>query len=342
MLTLVTGNAGFIGFHVAREILRRGEAVIGIDNVGDYYDTRLKRDRLAELRREAEVSGALYRFIEADLTDPLVAADCLAEGAIDRVIHLAAQPGIGFSATHPLPTVASNVTAFINVLEACRQNGAGHLLYASTSSVYGANRRLPYSEHDDADHPLQLYAATKRADELMAHAYSHLYRLPTTGLRFFTVYGPWGRPDMALSKFAAAILAGQPVELLHRGEHKRDFTYVDDLVATVLAVRDDIPGGAPNWDGNRPDPATSNAPWRLLNVGGGSPARIADLLDMLEAALGRKAIRHLVERRPDDMEDTWADLADVNAVTGIRPKVSLEVGIERFAQWYLEYAASRA
>jgi UDP-glucuronate 4-epimerase len=214
-----------------------------------------------------------------------------------------------------------------------------HLVYASTSSVYGANQRLPYSEHDAADHPLQLYAATKRANELMAHSYSHLYRLPTTGLRFFTVYGPWARPDMAMSKFAAAILAGAPVDLLNYGEHRRDFTYIDDLVEAILAVRDDIPSGVTSGQRDNPDAATSTAPWRLLNIGGGNPTRVSDLLDLIEAALGRKAIRRLVERHPDDMEDTWADLAEITAATGFRARVSLEEGVGRFAQWYLKYAS---
>lgn len=342
MLTLVTGNAGFIGFHVANELLRRGDAVIGVDNIGDYYDPRLKRDRLAQLARRAQASGASYRFVEADLVDPSIALDCVARGGVGRVIHLAAQPGIAFSTAHPLATVTSNVTGFINVLEACRQAAVPHLVYASTSSVYGANQSLPYSEHAAADHPLQLYAATKRANELMAHAYSHLHGLPTTGLRFFTVYGPWGRPDMALSKFAAAILAGEPVDLLHHGQHLRDFTYIDDLVEAILAVSDDVPAGNPGWDGKSPDAATSAAPWRLLNIGGGHPARVSELLDLLEASLGRKAIRRLVDRHADDMVETWADLGEITAATGFHPQVSLAEGVARFAQWYRDYAAGQA
>ena len=334
MLTLVTGHASFIGFHAALRLLERGDAVVGFDNVSDHGDLTLKEARLAELADRSGTLPGRYISIEADLTDAAALARCFDRYRFERVIHLAARPGIAFSVAHPDATVAANIVGFANLLEACRVAAVPHLTYASSSSVYGASRRLPYSEHDPADHPLQLYAATKRANELMAHAYSHLYALPTTGLRFFTVYGPWCRPDLALYKFVEAICAGRPVELMDAGRHSRDFTYVDDLVTALVALSDDIARPDPNWRGEAPDAATSSAPWRVLNIGSDRPARVTDYLDAIEAALGQKAIRRDQPRQAADMPDTWADLTEIRSAIGYEPSISLDEGVARFVAWY--------
>ena len=337
MLVLVTGHAGFIGYHVARRLLARGDSVVGLDSLDDYYDVRLKEARLAELAGFAGRAGADYSFVRADLAEPGTVADVLAGRRFDRVIHLAAQPGIAFSTMHPERTIRSNVIGFANVLEGVRRAAVPHLTYASTSSVYGASRALPFAEGTPADHPLQLYAATKRSNELMAHSYSQLHGLATTGLRFFTVYGPWGRPDMALYRFAEQIMSGEPIDLYDEGRHTRDFTFIDDIVDGVLAASDHVAGADPNWDSKAPDAASSRAPWRVFNLGSGKPVGLTQYVDALEDALGRKAIRRLLPRRPEDMEDTWADLTRAREILGYRPKTSIREGVAQFAEWYLGY-----
>jgi len=336
---LVTGNAGFIGFHVAKALLARGDRVVGFDSVTDYYDPALKEARLAIL---AEAGGDAYSFIRGDLTDRAAVDRCFAGHRFDRVINLAAQAGVRYSLDHPRSYVESNIVGFLNILEACRHAGTAHLTYASSSSVYGANTAMPLSEHAVADHPLQLYAATKRANELMAHAYSSLFALPTTGLRFFTVYGPWGRPDMAFFKFTRAILAGEPIAVFNYGNHNRDFTYIDDIVEGVIRASDAVAGPDPDWDGDRPDPARSAAPFRVYNIGNGTPVRLDDYIAAIEAALGRKAKRELLPMQPGDVPDTHADIGDLVAELGYRPKIPVEEGMRRFVDWYLAYYGAPA
>jgi UDP-glucuronate 4-epimerase len=334
---LVTGAAGFIGFHVVRALLARGDAVTGFDNVNDYYDVALKEARLAEIDR----MGGDWRFLRADLADRTAVDAAFAEGVdgkpFDRVIHLAAQAGVRYSLENPLAYVESNVLGFTNVLEACRRAETPHLTFASTSSVYGGNTKMPFREDHGVDHPLQFYAATKRANELMAHAYAHLYRLPMTGLRFFTVYGPWGRPDMAPMLFAEAILAGQPIRIFNEGRHSRDFTYIDDIVEGVIRASDRPAAPDPAFDPANPDPATSDAPFRLLNIGNGAPVELLDFIAALEAALGRTAIRELVPSQPGDVADTFADTSRLEAATGWRARVPVDEGVRRFAEWFLDW-----
>lgn len=337
MKVLVTGNAGFIGFHVAQRLVERGDEVVGFDCVNDYYDPALKEARLARLDETSGRQGGSYRFIRADLTDRAAVESCFAEHRFDRVIHLAAQPGVRYSLENPYSYVASNLVGFVNVLEACRHGRVGHLTYASTSSVYGANTKMPYSEHDPVDHPLQLYAATKRANELMAHSYSHLFALPTTGLRFFTVYGPWVRPDMALAKFTKSIVEGRPIQVFNNGNHTRDFTYVDDIIEGVIRASDTPASPNPGWDAARPDPATSNAPFRIYNIGNSSPVRLGDYIEAIEDAVGRKAIREMLPMQPGDVADTFADVGDLAADLGYRPQVSVRDGVQRFVRWYREF-----
>jgi UDP-glucuronate 4-epimerase len=340
---LVTGAAGFIGFHVARALLARGDAVVGFDSVNDYYDPALKEARLAELERAAAAAGAEYAFRRADLADRAAVEAAFAEaGPFDRVIHLAAQAGVRYSLENPLAYVSANVVGFAHILEACRHAGVPHLAYASTSSVYGANTTMPFAEGMGVGHPLQLYAATKRANELMAHAYSHLYRLPTTGLRFFTVYGPWGRPDMAPMLFASAILEGRPIKLFNEGRHSRDFTYVDDIVDGVIRAADQIAAPDPDWDPASPDPATSNAPFRVFNIGNTAPVALLDFLDALEAALGRRAIRETLPLQPGDVPDTHADSGRLMRATGWRPATPVTEGVRRFADWYRRWREQAA
>ena len=339
MLVLVTGNAGFIGFHTAKRLLERGDSVVGIDVVNDYYDPALKRARLQELDKVAARSRGSYEFIRADLADRCTLDTCFASHKFDRVIHLAAQAGVRYSLENPRAYVESNIVAFTNLLEACREARAPHLVYASTSSVYGANTKMPFNEHDRADHPLQFYAATKRANELMAHSYSHLFRLPTTGLRFFTVYGPWGRPDMALFLFTRNIIAGEPIQLFNNGAHVRDFTYIDDVVDGVLRVSDDIACPNPNWDGHHPDPASSNAPFRIFDIGNSQPVTLSDYVDAIEAALGKTAIREFLPMQPGDVPNTFAAVHHIGASIGYRPRVSVREGVAKFVQWYREYMA---
>ena len=337
MRVLVTGNAGFIGFHTARRLLERGDSVVGFDVVNDYYDLALKEARLTALDEVARETGAEYRFIRANLTDQSALEGAFADGKIDRVVHLAAQAGVRYSLENPMAYVESNIVGFTNVLEACRRYGVRHLTYASTSSVYGANTRMPFSEHDPADHPLQFYAATKRANELMAHAYSNLFGLPTTGLRFFTVYGPWGRPDMALFLFTRAILAGEPVRLFNGGLHTRDFTYVSDIVEGIVRASDQIAEPSLGWDSSKPDAATSNAPWRIFNIGNSHPVKLADYVDALERALGRSAIRDYLPMQAGDVKDTFADSSELERAVGYRPATSVEDGVARFVEWYVAY-----
>ena len=334
MKVLVTGNAGFIGFHVARALLARGDEVVGFDNVNAYYDPRLKEARLAQL---AEGAGDAYTFIRGDLADRGDVEACFAAHRFDRVIHLAAQAGVRHSIDNPHSYAQSNLVGFLHILEGCRHAATPHLTYASSSSVYGANTTLPLSEHAIADHPLQFYAATKRANELMAHSYSSLFGLPTTGLRFFTVYGPWGRPDMALFSFTRTILEGKPIRVFNYGNHKRDFTYIDDIVVGVIRASDAIAAPDPGWDGARPDPATSRAPYRIYNIGNSRPVLLTDYIDALEKALGRKAERELLPMQPGDVADTHADVADLETVLGYRPQVTVEEGVRRFVDWYLSY-----
>ncbi len=329
---LVTGAAGFIGFHTARRLLERGEEVVGLDNLNAYYDPGLKAARLAILQRHAA-----FRFVKADIADRPAMEKLFQEERFQRVVHLAAQAGVRYSITHPHLYVHSNVTGFLHVIEGCRHHGVEHLIYASTSSVYGANTRLPFSEQQNVDHPLTLYAATKKANELMAHSYSSLYGLPTTGLRFFTVYGPWGRPDMALFLFTKNILAGAPIDVFNGGRHQRDFTYVDDIVQGVLAAADQVAAPNPNWDAAAPDPASSSAPYRIYNIGNQRPVALLRYIEVLEGCLGRSARQNLLPLQPGDLPDTWADVAALARDVGYRPGTDLETGVKHFVEWYLGY-----
>ncbi len=337
MRVLVTGNAGFIGFHVARRLIERGDDVVGFDVVNDYYDPTLKEARLSLLEQAAGNQGGSYAFVRANLADRAAVERCFGDHAFDRVIHLAAQAGVRYSLENPHSYVESNIVAFTNILEACRHAKVGHLTYASTSSVYGANTRMPFSEHDLADHPLQFYAATKRANELMAHSYSNLFDLPTTGLRFFTVYGPWGRPDMALFLFTKSILEGTPIRVFNNGNHTRDFTYVEDIAEGVIRASDAVARPNPAWDGDRPDPASSRAPFRIYNIGNSQPVRLGAYIEALEAALGRKAERELLPLQPGDVPDTYADVSDLASELGYRPATPVTEGVRRFVDWYLEF-----
>jgi UDP-glucuronate 4-epimerase len=329
---LVTGAAGFIGFHLAARLLREGRAVIGLDNLNPYYDVALKKARLALLQKEAR-----FRFVPLDLRQRQELLELIASARPAVVVNLAAQAGVRYSLVNPDAYVESNLVGFHNLLEACRHTGVRHLVYASTSSVYGANTKRPYAEDDPADHPLTLYAATKRANELMAHSYSHLYRMPVTGLRFFTVYGPWGRPDMALFLFTRAILAGQPIDVFGDGELERDFTYIDDVVEGVRRILGRLPQPDPASQAAAPRPATSVAPYRLYNIGNNRPVKVARLIEVLEDALGRKAIRRLLPIQPGDAFATWADIAELEREIGYRPAVSIEEGVPRFVRWYREF-----
>ncbi len=332
MPTLLTGTAGFIGNHVALALLARGERVIGLDNLSDYYDVNLKKARLARL----EGQGG-YTHIHADLADREAIESVFAEHAPRRVIHLAAQAGVRYAATNPHVYVSSNVTGFLHVLEGCRHHGVEHLVFASTSSVYGANTTMPFSEHHGTEHPLTLYAATKKANEMMAHSYAHLYGVPCTGLRFFTVYGPWGRPDMALFLFTRAILAGEPIKVFNRGNHTRSFTYIDDIVEGVVRTHDRPATADPNWRGDRPDPATGSAPYRLYNIGHETQVPLLRYIELLEKCLGQTAEKELLPLQAGDVPDTRADVGDLAKAVGYRPQVPVEQGIERFVRWYRDY-----
>jgi UDP-glucuronate 4-epimerase len=337
MRFLVTGNAGFIGYHTVRKLLERGDSVVGIDSVNDYYDPAIKEARLAQLEALAAERGADYTFHRGNIAKAETLAECFEGRTFDRVIHLAAQAGVRYSLENPHAYVESNIIAFTNVLEACRYASVPHLSYASTSSVYGANTVMPFSEHQGVNHPLQFYAATKRANELMAHSYSHLFRLPTTGLRFFTVYGPFGRPDMALFLFTKSILAGEPIKLFNNGQHVRDFTYVEDIVEGIVRSSDQIAAPCPQWDSNNPDPATSNAPFRIFNIGNNDPIELAEYVDALEAALGRKAIRSYLPLQAGDVPSAFADVEELTKAVNYRPATPVRVGIARFVDWYRTY-----
>jgi UDP-glucuronate 4-epimerase len=332
MKVLVTGTAGFIGSALAHRLLDRGDEVVGIDNLNDYYDVRLKQARLDRLRARAG-----FVFQKLDIVERKAMSGLFAAGKFDAVVHLAAQAGVRYSIENPLAYIDSNVVGFMNVLEGCRHSRVGHLVFASSSSVYGANTRLPFSEHDNVDHPVSLYAATKKANELMAHTYAHLYGLPSTGLRFFTVYGPWGRPDMALFKFTEGILAGRPIPVFNRGEMVRDFTYIDDIVEGIVRVIGLPAAPAPGWSGDRPDPATSYAPWRVFNIGNNQPVKLMRYIEVLEQCLGRKAIVELLPMQPGDVRATIADVSDLEQAVAFRPRTAVEEGVARFVAWYKDY-----
>ncbi len=329
---LVTGAAGFIGFHVARRLLDDGREVIGVDNLSPYYDPKLKQARLTRL---SDVKN--FKFVRLDLADRAATAALFAEYRFPFVIHLAAQAGVRHSLTDPHAYAEGNLTGFLNVLEGCRHQGCRHLVYASSSSVYGANTKMPFRTTDNVDHPLSLYGASKKANELMAHSYAYLFNLPATGLRFFTVYGPWGRPDMALWIFTAAIASGKPIKLFNHGKMRRDFTYIDDVVQAVVRLIDRPAQGDPQWSGYKPDPARSSAPWRVYNIGNSNPVGLLDLVDLLEQALGKKAIRELLPMQPGDVPATYADIDDLTRDVGFRPSTSIAEGVKRFVTWYKDY-----
>ena len=332
MKVLVTGAAGFIGSKLSLRLLERGDEVIGIDNLNDYYDVELKKKRL---RRTLEYDG--YTDVRMDLENRDGIAATFAAQEPHRVVNLAAQAGVRYSLENPHAYVDTNLVGFVNILEGCRHHHVEHLVYASSSSVYGSNTHMPFSVHDNVDHPVSLYAASKKANELMAHTYSHLYRLPTTGLRFFTVYGPWGRPDMALFLFTRNILAGKPIDVFNYGNHRRDFTYIDDIVEGVIRVLDRVPEPNPEWSGDKPDSATSNAPYRLYNIGNNQPVELMRYIEVLENCLGRKAEKNLLPLQPGDVPDTYADVADLVRDVDYMPATSIEEGIANFVDWYREY-----
>ena len=332
MKILLTGAAGFIGMTTCLRLLARGDDVVGLDNLNDYYEVQLKLDRLARLQ---SLPG--FRFVKADVGDRAAIERLFGEEHFDRVIHLAAQAGVRYSLQNPQAYIDSNVVGFMNVLEGCRHAKVAHLVYASSSSVYGGNTRMPFSERDSVDHPVSMYAATKKANELMAHTYSHLFGLPTTGLRFFTVYGPWGRPDMALFLFTKAILEGRPIDVFNHGQMRRDFTYVDDIVEGVIRVTDRIAEPDPTFDANRPDPGTSRAPFRIFNIGNHNPVPLLDFIGYIEAALGRKAEKNLLPLQDGDVPATYADVDALAQWVGFAPATSIETGVARFVEWYRSY-----
>jgi UDP-glucuronate 4-epimerase len=329
---LVTGAAGFIGFHVARRLLKDGRSVIGLDNLNAYYDPALKQARLDELAKLPS-----FRFVKLDLADRAGMAALFAEHRFQQVVHLAAQAGVRHSLVDPHAYVDANLTGFLNILEGCRHAQSRHLVYASSSSVYGANTKMPFSTAQNVDHPLSLYGATKKANELMAHAYAHLFGVPATGLRFFTVYGPWGRPDMAMWLFTDAILAGRPIKLFNHGNMRRDFTYVDDVVEAVVRLVDRPPDGNASWSGDRPDPASSRAPWRVFNIGNHTPVEVTEVVRLIEEAVGKRAIRELLPMQPGDVPATFADVDDLHAAVGFAPATAVNDGIREFVAWFRAY-----
>jgi UDP-glucuronate 4-epimerase len=329
---MITGAAGFIGFHAANALLARGDTIVGIDNLNDYYDVALKSARLDQLAPHKNFS-----FAKIDLKDRAAVAELFAARKPKRVLHLAAQAGVRYSLKHPHQYIDANIVGLINVLEGCRHTGVEHLLFASSSSVYGANAKMPYGVHDNVDHPLSLYAATKKAGELMAHSYAHLYGLPVTCLRFFTVYGPWGRPDMAPFIFTKKILAGEPIDVFNQGHHKRDFTYIDDVVEGVVRTLDQVPKPDAKWSAERPDPAGSSAPYRVYNIGNHTPVALLDFIATIEQAVGKKAKQNLLPMQPGDVAETYADVAELKAAIGFEPKTPLSEGIKRFVAWYRDY-----
>ena len=332
MKLLVTGAAGFIGSATAERLLDRGDEVIGLDNLNDYYDVSLKQSRLSRLK-----AHEAFRFVHADLADREAMAKLFAAGKFERVVHLGAQAGVRHSLKEPHAYIESNIVGTLNVLEGCRHHGVAHLVYASSSSVYGASTKLPYSVHEPASHPVSLYAATKRANELMAHSYSSLFALPTTGLRFFTVYGPWGRPDMALFLFARAILDGKPIQVFNYGHHKRDFTYIDDIVEGVVRALDRVAQPDPTWDSAHPDPGSSRAPYRIYNIGSNRPIDLLRYIEVLEECLGREVEKILLPMQPGDVADTFADVSELIEDVGYKPSTPVEVGVRNFVAWYRDY-----
>jgi UDP-glucuronate 4-epimerase len=329
---LVTGAAGFIGFHIAKRLLDGGRKVVGLDNLNSYYDVSLKEARLEQLR---DRDG--FEFHKLDLANKLGVAALFASNVFESVVHLAAQAGVRYSLDNPHAYVDSNLVGFLHILEGCRHGGVKHLVYASSSSVYGANTNMPFSVHHNVDHPVSLYAATKKANELMAHTYSHLYFIPTTGLRFFTVYGPWGRPDMALFKFTRRILAGEPIDVYNYGNHRRDFTYIDDIIEGVVRVMKRIPEPDESWSGDAPDPASSLAPYRLYNIGNHQPIELLRYIEVIEESLGLTAEKNMLPMQPGDVQDTYADVSALTEDVGYAPSTSIEVGVRKFVEWYREY-----
>lgn len=332
MKIMVTGTAGFIGSALAKQLLERGDEVIGIDNINDYYDVNLK---LARLEQFKDHPG--FTDLRIDLEDREAILAAFAKYRPQRVVNLAAQAGVRYSLENPYAYIDTNIVGFINILEGCRQNQVEHLVYASSSSVYGANTDMPFSVHQNVDHPLSLYAASKKANELMAHTYSHLYGIPTTGLRFFTVYGPWGRPDMALFMFAKSIFAGEPIEVFNHGKHRRDFTYVDDIVEGVIRSLDRVAQPNPDWSGDTPDPATSTAPWRVYNIGNSSPVELLRYIEVLEECIGKTVEKKLLPMQPGDVPATWADVQTLSDDVGYKPSTPIEQGVARFVAWYRDY-----
>ena len=332
MKVLVTGAAGFIGFHTSKALLDRGDHVVGFDNLNPYYDAKLKKDRLERLQGR---NG--FSFVQNDLEDREAVETLFRDERFDRVIHLAAQAGVRYASENPHAYIDSNLVGFLHILEGCRRNDVEHLVYASSSSVYGANTEMPFGVHQNVDHPLSLYAATKKANELMAHSYSHLYEMPVTGLRFFTVYGPWGRPDMSLFKFTKNILAGEPIDVYNYGDHVRDFTYIDDIVEGVVRCLDRIAASNPDWDSDAPDPATSSAPYRLYNIGNNNPVELMHFIACIENALGREAEKNMLPMQPGDVRKTYADVDDLVEDMGYRPSTEIETGIQNFIDWYRDY-----
>jgi UDP-glucuronate 4-epimerase len=332
LIYLVTGAAGFIGYHLSERLIARGDHVVGLDNMNNYYDVRLKEARLERLKRHKSFS-----FAKLDLADTEGMQRLFAEHKFNKVVNLAAQAGVRYSLVNPHAYVNANILGFLNVLEGCRHNGIEHLVFASSSSVYGANTQMPFSVHDNVDHPVSMYAATKKANELMAHSYAHLYRVPCTGLRFFTVYGPWGRPDMALFLFTKAILEGKPIDVFNNGQHQRDFTYIDDVVEGVVRVSDKIPEPDPSWSGESPDPSSSSAPYRLYNIGNHTPIELLRFIEVLERALGKAAIKNMLPMQPGDVPATYADVNDLARDVNFAPATPIEEGIAKFVTWYREF-----
>ena len=332
MKVLVTGTAGFIGSTLAKRLLERGDQVIGIDNLNDYYDVQIKKDRLAQL-----LPSSNFTDVRGNLEDKSLIDSIFKQHKPDRVVNLAAQAGVRYSLINPQAYVDANITGFLNILEACRHFGTEHLVYASSSSVYGANTAMPFSVHNNVDHPVSLYATTKKANELMAHTYSHLFNIPTTGLRFFTVYGPWGRPDMALFLFTKKILAGEPIDVFNYGHHRRDFTYIDDIVEGVIRTLDHVAPTNSDWNGDQPDPASSKAPYRIYNIGSNNPVELLRYIEVLEDCLGKKAVKNLLPLQPGDVPDTYADVDALIKDVDYQPTTPVEVGIENFVKWYRDY-----
>lgn len=332
MKVLVTGSAGFIGSSLTQRLLARGDEVIGLDNLNDYYDVQLKRDRLAKLTPHANFTEACIDLENADTI-----SDLFKQHRPQRVVNLAAQAGVRYSLENPQSYINSNLTGFLNILEGCRHNNVEHLVYASSSSVYGANTNMPFSVHSNVDHPVSLYAASKKANELMAHNYSHIFNIPTTGLRFFTVYGPWGRPDMALFIFTRKILAGEPIDVFNYGKHRRDFTYIDDIVEGVIRTLDQVASPDQTWDGETPDPATSKAPYRIYNIGSNNPVELLRYIEVLEECLGKKAEKNLLPLQPGDVPDTYADVDALVKDVDYKPCTKIEDGIANFVKWYRDY-----